>query len=109
MDFTQKSCYALLFGINCSSAQFHTPHLFVTCHARRVSLTRDDAFVFFCDTFAFDTLVMSSSEENYDLDNVSDNESEGYSPVAKKTVCLSSPLTDSSYLSASRHLDQGCT
>jgi DNA topoisomerase-2 len=29
---------------------------------------------------------MSSSEENYDLDDISGNESEGYSPVAKKTV-----------------------
>jgi len=28
---------------------------------------------------------MSSSEENYDLDDISGNESEGYSPVAKKT------------------------
>jgi DNA topoisomerase-2 len=33
---------------------------------------------------------MSSSEENFDfLDDISDNESEGYSPVAKKTVGLS--------------------
>jgi DNA topoisomerase-2 len=29
---------------------------------------------------------MSSSEENYDLDDISGDESEGYSPVAKKTV-----------------------
>ncbi|KAI9430165.1 DNA topoisomerase [Lactarius indigo] len=29
---------------------------------------------------------MSSSEENYDLDNVSGDESEGYSPVSKKTT-----------------------
>lgn len=29
---------------------------------------------------------MSSSEENYDLDDVSGDESEGYSPVSKKTV-----------------------
>jgi hypothetical protein len=29
---------------------------------------------------------MSSSEENYDLDNVSGDESEGYSPVSKKAV-----------------------
>ena len=34
------------------------------------------------------TLIMSSSEENYDLDNISGNESEGYSPVAKKKVGL---------------------
>jgi hypothetical protein len=29
---------------------------------------------------------MSSSEENYDLDDISGDESEGYSPVAKKTA-----------------------
>ncbi len=29
---------------------------------------------------------MSSSEENYELDVISGDESEGYSPVAKKTV-----------------------
>jgi hypothetical protein len=32
---------------------------------------------------------MSSSEENYDLDDISGDESEGYSPVSKKAV---SPL-----------------
>jgi hypothetical protein len=32
---------------------------------------------------------MSSSEENYDLNDISgDDESEGYSPVSKKTVSL---------------------
>ena len=31
---------------------------------------------------------MSSSEENYDLDDVSGEESEGFSPVAKKTVSI---------------------
>jgi hypothetical protein len=32
---------------------------------------------------------MSSSEENYNLDDVSGDESEGFSPVAKKTVSAS--------------------
>ena len=35
------------------------------------------------------TLIMSSSEENYDLDDISGDESEGYSPVSKKTVSTS--------------------
>ena len=30
--------------------------------------------------------MMSSFKENYDLDDISGDESEGYSPVAKKTV-----------------------
>jgi len=32
---------------------------------------------------------MSSSEENFDLDDVSGDESEGYSPVAQQPVCPS--------------------
>jgi hypothetical protein len=35
---------------------------------------------------------MSSSEENYDLDDISGDESEGYSLVSKKTVSTSHPL-----------------
>jgi len=35
---------------------------------------------------------MSSSEENYDLDDISGEESEGYSPVSKKTVSTSHHL-----------------
>jgi hypothetical protein len=38
------------------------------------------------------TLIMSSSEENYDLDDISGDESEGYSPVSKKTVSTSHHL-----------------
>lgn len=40
----------------------------------------------------FSTLIMSSSEENYDLDDISGYESEVYSPVAKKTVSTSHRL-----------------
>lgn len=32
---------------------------------------------------------MSSSEEIYDINDISGDESEGYSPVSKKTVSLS--------------------
>lgn len=35
---------------------------------------------------------MSSSEENYDLDDISGDESEGYSPVSKKAVSLTNRL-----------------
>ena len=35
---------------------------------------------------------MSTSEENYDLDDISGDESEGYSLVSKKTVSASHHL-----------------
>lgn len=40
----------------------------------------------------FSTFIMSTSEENYDLDDISGDESEGYSLVSKKTVSASHHL-----------------
>ena len=56
------------------------------CEPTRASqaTTQQDA----TNTLYSSTLIMSSSEENYDIHDVSGDESEGYSPVAKKTVCL---------------------
>jgi hypothetical protein len=52
---------------------------------------------------------MSSSEENFDIDGVSGDESEGYSPVAKKMVSISPPRSSCNVIQRLRVLVQGCT
>jgi hypothetical protein len=52
---------------------------------------------------------MSSSEENFDIDDVSGDESEGYSPVAKKTVSTSPSRSSCNVIQRLRALVQDLT